>query len=438
VRFLLSVAASTAALLAVSCGGGGGEDSPTPGAPAPTVAGDTDEPAEFVVIFGGPELSREVLAAAKGEKLALLLGSASIGDGVFNTNSLPDAETRGASLGSTPRDNDFEVRYAEKYELPDPEPPGFREAYDAVYLVAAAAAAANSGDPAAVREHIYFAANPPGADKPSGPKSFGSLKKILEQESDVNLSGGSGLVDIDSDGVATKGAVETWAIINGAPAPLDTRDVDLTVAGEAQNPAGVVNRGDGATAPLKIGAVLPLTGDDGGRGQAIQSAIQLAVDEINEGGGAAGQPLEVVVEDDGGDAEQAMHAVETLDRDGAVAIIGPSSDDAAGRVALSMTPTGTSLVLPLSSSPVLVAADNDRLFMIAPLRTMESVVLAGLAIEKKLSVGCVIEDGSADAFAMTTAFHDAFKRGGGKIRAPVRMETGNTGYEAALSACLAE
>lgn len=50
--------------------------------------------------------------------------------------------------------------------------------------------------------------------------------------------------------------------------------------------------------PIKIGAILILTGDVANIGQALRQGIELAVDEINAQGGFKGKPLQAVVEDD--------------------------------------------------------------------------------------------------------------------------------------------
>src|SRR5690242_5455495 len=55
--------------------------------------------------------------------------------------------------------------------------------------------------------------------------------------------------------------------------------------------------------PIKIGAVLSLTGPGAGLGQAERSGIQLAEKAINDKGGIRGRPLQVLIEDDGSKAD---------------------------------------------------------------------------------------------------------------------------------------
>jgi len=95
--------------------------------------------------------------------------------------------------------------------------------------------------------------------------------------------------------------------------------------GAAQTPSGE---------PIKIGAVLSLTGPGAGLGQAERSGVQLAEKMINEKGGIRGRPLKVLVEDDGSKADIAKSKAEDLVfNDKVKAIVGPSLTASTGAVA---------------------------------------------------------------------------------------------------------
>ena len=76
-------------------------------------------------------------------------------------------------------------------------------------------------------------------------------------------------------------------------------------------------------APIRLGLMPPLTGLVGLYGQEIVNAARIACAEINRQGGVLGQPLEVVVEDDGSLPDTAVPAAEKLVAEhGCVALIG--------------------------------------------------------------------------------------------------------------------
>jgi len=67
----------------------------------------------------------------------------------------------------------------------------------------------------------------------------------------------------------------------------------------------------GQAAPIKIGAIIPLTGPVGVSGQAMQKGYTLALEEINRNP-PLGRPLEVIFEDDRGDPPTAAAAFQKL------------------------------------------------------------------------------------------------------------------------------
>jgi branched-chain amino acid transport system substrate-binding protein len=86
--------------------------------------------------------------------------------------------------------------------------------------------------------------------------------------------------------------------------------------------------------PIKIGAVLALTGPGAGLGQAERNGIQLAEKAINDRGGIKGRPLKVLIEDDGSKADIAKSKAENLIfNEKVVAMIGPSLTASTGAVA---------------------------------------------------------------------------------------------------------
>ena len=75
--------------------------------------------------------------------------------------------------------------------------------------------------------------------------------------------------------------------------------------------------------PYVIGAVLSLTGAQAGLGGPEKNVIEMEVARINEEGGINGRPLEVIIEDDASDVDQAVAATTKLiEQDGVLAIIG--------------------------------------------------------------------------------------------------------------------
>ncbi|WP_176064001.1 ABC transporter substrate-binding protein [Anaeromyxobacter diazotrophicus] len=87
-------------------------------------------------------------------------------------------------------------------------------------------------------------------------------------------------------------------------------------------------------AAVKLGGIYPLTGSYAATGVAMRNGAHLAADEINAAGGVLGKKLVVVDADDASKPEQGAQAVkDLLDKEGAVALIGPANTGVAAAVA---------------------------------------------------------------------------------------------------------
>jgi len=85
--------------------------------------------------------------------------------------------------------------------------------------------------------------------------------------------------------------------------------------------------------PIKIGAVVSLTGPGAGLGQPERNGMLLAEKVINEKGGIKGRPIKVLIEDDGSKPDNAKSKAERLIFDEKVSVLlGPSLTASTGAV----------------------------------------------------------------------------------------------------------
>jgi branched-chain amino acid transport system substrate-binding protein len=76
-------------------------------------------------------------------------------------------------------------------------------------------------------------------------------------------------------------------------------------------------------APLKLGFQLHRTGIGAAYGRWYQRTAEAALKLVNEQGGIAGRPVEILFEDDGTDPKRGAEVVEKLSAGGADLIFGP-------------------------------------------------------------------------------------------------------------------
>lgn len=79
------------------------------------------------------------------------------------------------------------------------------------------------------------------------------------------------------------------------------------------------------SSPIKIGAILSLSGDYAGLGQPEQNVLDMEVKKINDAGGINGHQIQLIVADDATDEAKAVAAASKLiEQDKVVAILGPT------------------------------------------------------------------------------------------------------------------
>lgn len=76
---------------------------------------------------------------------------------------------------------------------------------------------------------------------------------------------------------------------------------------------------------IKIGAIFAVTGKASFLGDPEKKTIEMLADELNKSGGINGMQVQFIIEDDAGDEAKAKDAaMKLIDKDGVLAIIGPS------------------------------------------------------------------------------------------------------------------
>ncbi len=94
-------------------------------------------------------------------------------------------------------------------------------------------------------------------------------------------------------------------------------------SGDTGGSGGSASPGAASGEPIKVGAILSLTGTYAGLGEGEKNVIDMEVKRINDAGGINGRPLEVIVEDDATDeAKAAAAAAKLIEQDEVVALLG--------------------------------------------------------------------------------------------------------------------
>lgn len=189
---------------------------------------------------------------------------------------------------------------------------------------------------------------------------------------------------------------------------------------------------------MKIGAVLPLTGDAAQWGVGSQRGIQIAIDEANAAGGIRGNRVIVIVEDDQLQPRvgtQAMQKLVTIDK--VPAVIGSISSSVTLAIAPIAEKNRVVLISPASTSHDITNA-GDFIFRTIPSDIYEGGVMARFAkTQRDYRRIAILAVNAAGTKGMSDAFMETFKSLGGTVTLYELVPQGATDFRATVSKIIA-
>lgn len=186
---------------------------------------------------------------------------------------------------------------------------------------------------------------------------------------------------------------------------------------------------------IKIGAILPLTGDNASYGIALKKGMDLAIGEINAKGakGIDNQKLTVVFEDSQGDPQKAVSALNKLIAvDKVPMVIGDMFSAGTLAIAPIAEKKKTVLLSPTASAVELTNA-GDYIFRIYPSDSYDGMYLANFTRNKlKVNSVSIIYLQVASISAVTEVFKKEFESSGGKVLSMDSYKEGDADFRSQL------
>lgn len=188
----------------------------------------------------------------------------------------------------------------------------------------------------------------------------------------------------------------------------------------------------GAQAPIKIGAILPLTGSGASYGVWMKGGTEIAVEEINAAGGIAGRKLEVVYEDHAADASKAVNAMRRLVDVEKV----PFTLTSYSAPTLAIQPIGAQnkVVMMNGGGQSDNLASKDYLYNNIPVVSNEVGVIADwLAKDRKFKAAVVIVANDEAGRNAARTFRERFGAAGGRVLAEEQVALDANDFRAQLA-----
>lgn len=184
--------------------------------------------------------------------------------------------------------------------------------------------------------------------------------------------------------------------------------------------------------PVKIGALLPLSGKNAVYGIEIKNAIVLATEEINAKGGINGKPLEVVFEDDAEDATVGVAAMQKLAAvDQVPVVLGPWVSG----VALAVAPVAEKnkvVLLAIAIAPAL-SGSGEYIFRIQPSAVLYTQKSAEFLREKNIRSAGILFANNDFGKGLKDSFVKDFSQNGGEVIAIESYAAGDADFRSQLA-----
>jgi branched-chain amino acid transport system substrate-binding protein/neutral amino acid transport system substrate-binding protein len=202
----------------------------------------------------------------------------------------------------------------------------------------------------------------------------------------------------------------------------------------------------GSRPGLKIGALLPITGDLATYGASMQNAAQLLVKTVNECNGVLGQSVTLISEDDQTDAAIGATAMTKLaEADGVAAVIGAASSSSSSATVPIAVRNQVVQISPASTSPMFTERARKGefkgfWFRTAPPDTFQGKALALLAIDRQFRRVAVLAVNNDYGNGLLDAFMPTYRGLGGTVtngKRPTRFDPRATAFDAEVQAAFA-
>jgi branched-chain amino acid transport system substrate-binding protein len=188
---------------------------------------------------------------------------------------------------------------------------------------------------------------------------------------------------------------------------------------------------------IQIGFFGALTGPTATFAQSGKNGVTLAVDEINAAGGVlGGKRIELLVEDDRGEATEAATAVSKLiTRDHVVALIGEQASSRSMAAAPIAQSYGVPMISPTSTN-VEVTKKGDYIFRACFTDPYQGAVIASFARKNlQANTAAQLVDVRNDySVGLAQAFRESFTADGGRVVAELKYSEGDSDFSAQLTA----
>ncbi|MFC6732951.1 MULTISPECIES: ABC transporter substrate-binding protein [unclassified Haladaptatus] len=313
------------------------------------------------------------------------------------------------------------------------------QSYDSVALLILANVAAGENNGTSIRDQMRRVANPEGEE--FGPANLSEAVEAVAAGDDINYQGASSATNFNELGDPASAAYSIWEFdrANQTTPTLETQSF------EGDNPEGSGAMADsapgGTDREVKVGILLPETGDLAAVGRPMISAARLPALQINDAN-PAGISVDAQVEDTQTSPDSGVAAAQSLVNAGYPAVCGSASSGV--NVPVSQQVFIPNQVVGCSPSSTALSVsnldDDDYIFRTAPSDFLQGRVMAQVASERLGGASAATLFVNNDyGQQLSDRFADVFEsQFGGTITNKVAFNIGESSYTSVIEQVLGQ
>ena len=241
--------------------------------------------------------------------------------------------------------------------------------------------------------------------------------------------------------LAVAGAAAAAAALTACGGSSSSAPASSTAASSAAASTAASSAASGET--IKVGVIGPLTGEVSVYGKAVVNGATLYLEQVNEKGGINGKQLEILTEDEQGDATQAVNCFTKLCDQGIVGLIG----DVTTAPTLAVVAESQDYTMPVVSASataeaVTYDAETDTVYTNVFRTTFtdpyQGVKMADYASEKLgyTKAAIIFQKGADYNEGLAENFEKEFAAKGGEVVASESYSSGDVDFKTQLTTIL--
>jgi branched-chain amino acid transport system substrate-binding protein len=166
---------------------------------------------------------------------------------------------------------------------------------------------------------------------------------------------------------------------------------------------------------IRLGALMPITGDNAPSAESIVPALNIAAKEANNAGGVLGRRIEIVTADDACDPQTAVIEANAMIKEDITVSVGGYCSSATVPTLKIFHSAGIPMIIPAANSTDLIAPRYDSVFLLAGTTTIEAQRAVTWMPQLGAHKVVVVHDGTSFSETIASSAREAAREPGSQV-----------------------